>query len=342
MTDNLPERSFQYGFSIQPGARFIPDVGRFGCWLDLDGKVLLPNGPSRPLRGYDPPLAEDLLRPGERGAVVLLHPRIDLEKSDLENDSLAIHISGEFDEDQLRFSLLMFDRLVFPSSSFSLQANDPYDLTFTGAITRPHFYDLDDRGTNLAEVMGETLLQLDALHPGRWAVCRGANSAPIARRRLSAGQGFIIDLQNALPVPSKEVPIDSILTFRERRRSELLALRHHIDDIGLSVADTDAQAFPRTLALEKFDRSLADYRKAIFETNGLKNLVSIEISFNDLVTSAAAAAGGIIANLPQSSIAGMAITGMAASISVKAGAKLKAKKSSGPFEYLTRIARELS
>ena len=91
---------------------------------------------------------------------------------------------------------------------------------------------------------------------------------------------FLIRLENALPIPDRSVSYDEVLNYRRRRNDEILALRHHIEDIAIAVGNSGFGGLEEQVAYEKFVQSIENYARVAKEENFLKRLTSLEIKFN--------------------------------------------------------------
>jgi hypothetical protein len=151
-----------------------------------------------------------------------------------------------------------------------------------------------------------------------------------------------------LIVPDREVPIESILLFKERRRDELLALIHHIESLCIEISRAEGDIRVRRLELERFDVALSQYLRTAREANWKKAIASLEVSMNwsSLAAGAAtglpAAASAVALGLPTSAalLAGISALGTAITVSSTAGVKHQSEPKS-PFRYLARIETEL-
>jgi hypothetical protein len=80
---------------------------------------------------------------------------------------------------------------------------------------------------------------------------------------LRSAEILSIDLFNALPVPAPTTPVDVLLEFREKRRSELLAFRHYFDDLTEGILHSEKPVLQAARASENLERALLDLHRAM-------------------------------------------------------------------------------
>jgi hypothetical protein len=165
----------------------------------------------------------------KRGLVV--SPPIEITGS-----SLFVRTSN-LDPQELRFALLFWDRLVWPSSRalhFSSGPDEQF-LERASILTRPEYTFWGDGAQATANGQIQAFLDLDHREPGQWSLAQGDNSLLIKDRVLESGKGIAIELHRAIPVPDKDVPLDDILEFKRKRNDELQLLRSELDTLVAAV-----------------------------------------------------------------------------------------------------------
>jgi len=160
---------------------------------------------------------------GYRGLVV--SPPIEIEGSRL------FVKSSNLDPQELRFALLFWDRLVWPSSRAIHFANGPDEdfLESAGILTRPDYTFNGDAAQGIARGQIQAYQDLERTEPGIWALAQGENSFLLNEGLTVEGSGALVELHRAIPIPRHDVPLAEILEFRERRRDELILLRHQLE-----------------------------------------------------------------------------------------------------------------
>jgi Family of unknown function (DUF6236) len=306
--------------------------------LGSGGTIVVGEGASPGLLVGNTHLAPPL-RERERGAILMSS----LEAVQLA-DGISFGGSAEFDDEATRLALLFFDRIDSPANTIlQIGQEAPPGLESWPGYQRSRVELIGTLGGGFFRtVLLSSFEALNEREPGRWSVVRPHDTTGLPADALGDATAFKVQLENALPLPTREVSFDEILNYKERRYSELLSLRHHIDDLALCVANQDYGDFAKTVAFEKFAKSLNDHVQAIQEQNFRKMLGSLEISFNwtDAITKLvpAIALGQLVPSLLVPSLIGAT----ASAVSVQSTLGLKKKSAQpNPFDYVLRAGTEL-
>ncbi len=287
------------------------------------------------------PKMPELLNRGERGAIIL--PDFSMKRK----GRIGIEISdGPFDPTVLRTSLLLFDRLDYPSNTMlELGPSFPPGLEESPIFQRTHVPVQGDLTPDLySRVVQSAFQALNKREPGLWLIARGSDGTVVPPQVLDQQAGLLMKLVDALPVPDLSVPLDDVMLFKERRRDELLAMRHYMEELVLEVGRSGFGGLAETVAFEKFDKALADHATVLRQTNFAKCLASLEIKFHwsDLPKNLLPAAVAVKAGLPLLDAGLVGIAGVLTSFSIESGVGLRrGGKDGAPFEYLIRAGKEL-
>lgn len=173
----------------------------------------------------------------------------------------SIHLkSTNLDPQELRFSLLFWDRLVWPSSRAVYIAGGP-DADFledAGILSRPDYTNYGDVASGIKLGFFQALKDLDRAEPGRWALSQGENSLLIQDPDIVPEGGAIISLCRAIPVPQRDVPLAEILEFKERRGGELLILRHKLDSFVERITKAENKDAETARCVKEIEQACSD------------------------------------------------------------------------------------
>lgn len=192
------------------------------------------------------------IKDAKRG--IVLCPPIEVNE---QNTGFVIKNSG-IDSQELRYSLLFWDELAWPTSNLIHIGGGPDEefLQNAGILTRP-------RQTMIGSFTGadvftgphlEAFRQLDENEPGKWSLATGERSLDWKQMPLSAADAAVIELHRAIPVPDRDVPLSEILEFKQRRSDEIKSLRAEIDSYVLTIrtaGDPEAALAAKTESIEK-------------------------------------------------------------------------------------------
>ena len=261
----------------------------------------------------------------------------------LEHSSGRLYIkSSHLDPQELRFSLLFWDRLDHPDNNLISFCSSP-DAQFlieVGVLKRTRVQvmgsgSLED-GFRLAYI--RAFMELDRQDPGVWSLATGERSISFLDSELEQGRGAVVRLHRAIPVPDKDIHLQDILEFKQRRQPELLQLRHHLETIYARVSGAaDGQLALRSQT-EALNAAVSDYINCRTGFRIAWRLASMEASIN-ILGAAAAALAAFQAGLPATDAA---LVGAAASISIRSGFGLsRANPTETPFRYVSSYHQEL-
>lgn len=107
---------------------------------------------------------------------------------------------------------------------------------------------------------------------------------------IQTGPSIEVELYNSLPVPIPDVPMERILSFKRKRRDELIRFRHAMDELYLKIQDSADVVRAKDTSIDEIELSLADLHKAMKETpmQKISSTIKTEVSLSDIVQGAVA------------------------------------------------------
>lgn len=253
----------------------------------------------------------------------------------------AVRISGALDPQELRSNLLFWDILEWPDPGFIQYGITP-DAQFLIDSKIIQRTPVTVPGGQLQDILlaayRNGFRNVDQKEPGTWSIGGIENAISIDTADLENGRGILVRLYQAIPVPDREVPLQDILEFRERRRAELIALRCHLEDIYQKVINAGDGDLGLSTEVQKLELAIADQIKASKETGFKFRPVSLNASLN-LIKGVAVATGAIAIGLPT---VGALMAGAGAAISIGPSTGLSWGKPTGtPFRYISAFHKEV-
>lgn len=261
---------------------------------------------------------------------------------------------NHLDPQDLRSSLMYWDRLSWPQSNVieSPTYGDIEYLKSAGVLERPQigFVGQADFAEVVLGLQNAALLNYEKSAPGVWALSEGENS--VRNKATTAVEpGTLIQLLNAVPVPAADMPLAEILSFKAKRRDELLAFREHFEGM---VAMVTAHPYPDEelhKAVNEVDQACSDLVKTTREWQFPFKLSSTEASINFDITKAINAARSAYVAINQTPLAlsftstVLAASGAAALSQVKFNQGFSyrgLKRPRSPYRYAYHVQRDLS
>lgn len=107
--------------------------------------------------------------------------------------------------------------------------------------------------------------------PGCWTIAQLSN-IPFYTNHAEV-TGVELELYDMLPVPSADTPLDDILTFKDKRKDELIAFRCYLDEINEAIISAKDVPRAKNMQLAKLELALKDIDKTIRES-GIKRLTT--------------------------------------------------------------------
>jgi hypothetical protein len=267
-------------------------------------------------------------------------------------DGGRIQLGGGLHPEELRYALLFWDQIVWPSSRLIYVDGGPDSeyLESAGVLSRPD-YSVDGCAAQgmLAGVLAAHQ-DLSRENPRAWALLEGPNSISFDREVAGRPRGLGVDLVKCIPVPAGDVPLPEILEFKHRRRDELLLLRAELERLNsLALLSNDPEEFIY-LAMEEIDKACRDVLAVSREWQFPVALADKRIEFAPDLTKAAgnAAAAATLNTLLLEAIMPLSTAFLSGAAAVASQFKLSAspkfvgvRKSLGPYAYAYRIHKEL-
>jgi hypothetical protein len=253
--------------------------------------------------------------------------------------------SSQLDPQEVRFALLFWDKLVWPSSRTIYLGSGPDEQFLEGAgiLTRPQYTVWGDVAQGMSQSYVEAFIDFDKREPGVWSLAQGENSLLI-KRRIIGGDGGLVELYRAIPVPDKDVPLNEILEFKEKRNDELQLLRAEIDGFlaALNAADDKDAALAKRIA--QIDAACANALKAGKEWRFPVRLSNLKASFelrpfNTIAAGLVGWQAGVLYGMP---LASALLAGAGASFKISADLGTPSiRPRQGPYRYVYQFHREV-
>lgn len=274
-----------------------------------------------------------------RGLIV--SPPIEIEGSRL------LAKSSNLDPQELRFALLFWDDLVWPSSRAIYFESGPDEqfLESEKILTRPDYTYDGDGAQGILRGQIQAFKDRDLVEPGIWALSQGENSLLYKGGLVQEEMGALLELHRAIPIPKGDVPLAEILEFKNKRRDELNVLRLHLDTFIFEIQGCEENTAILEKHIAEIDAACADVLKAGKEWQFPVYLSNLKASFNlnPSVFLPAVAGGWKIAEPYGLSAAATvaAAAGMASTLQIKADYGFRsARRSIGPYRYAYQVHQE--
>lgn len=264
----------------------------------------------------------------------------------------TFQIGAQLDKKDLRASLFYWDRLMWPTNNIFHIASDA-DAQFLeseGIMSRPEIVTFfsGQIASAAANSHVQAFIQAEAKEPGTWSLGEGANSLSINDRSLLPLEGTRIELINAIPLPADTVPLAEILSFKARRRPELLAFRSYLEEMTQEINGSADSVDALSQKLKELDLACADLFKTTKELQLPFYLADLKVSMNtdfaksiDIGTKAWGKLDEIGMNATAKMV-GATLAGVSSLCTIKPDFKFQSiMRPASPYKYLYLAQREL-
>lgn len=267
------------------------------------------------------------------------------------DNMLSIQIAGPTQQ-ELRFWLLFWDKIAWPlvDDMIPSPAEEP-EIKFLeneGVLIKPHirFLPPGTFGSSGRDVEGyfKIYKRLEEGTPGKWAIAQASKTFIDLLPGYTPENGISLELHKAIPVPDRDVPLEDILNFKDKRQSELLALRTTIESYLPTIAQAGDQEAEIARARNAIDQACADAIRVSKEWQFPIRLADVKSTMN--INWLAIGTGGTIGQLLSGEWK-LGLAGAAAGLAAKSTLSTKADFSfqgfrprQGPYRYVARIQNE--
>lgn len=270
-------------------------------------------------------------------------------KIDIVNHSLSG--KGGLDPSELRFSLLYWDKLVYPSNNFiSFGGGDDEEfLISAGVLHKPIYtYSGGDGVSIVFDTYMRAFSDLESREPGVWSLSQGEKSLFVnnSAANLIDESGISLELIRSIPVPAADVPLNEILEFKEKRKDELMIFRAHIDRLVLEIQNSPSRTDAFNRIAQEVDAACADLLKVGHEWQWPVHFSNFKATFNldlDKFLNAAKAGWELLEPYgPLAQTSAAAVSGLVSTINVKPDISLRSiKKPRSAYRYTLLAHKEL-
>jgi hypothetical protein len=261
-------------------------------------------------------------------------------------DQNGFRAFAHLDEQELRFSLLFWDKLDLPQSNILRSTDDNADFLESAGVLKKTMICLPFGGVMTSGAIGlkhvgahlAAYRALDQAEPGVWSLGAGKNSVTFPERELEQGRGVLVRLYEAIPVPDKDVPLQDILDFKTKYRDELLALRYYLEAIYQRILNAGDGELALQSEIESLEKAIVDYLKVAKSVR----IPFVNASFEANLNVLAAIGTGLATYWTGLGIAASLLAGTAAGFGFGPSVALKEHKASHtPFRYISSFHKRV-
>lgn len=185
--------------------------------------------------------------------------------------SNGFRIDRGLSEEEIRYYLLYWDKVVIPTTNIVHQSIPEEDLLLeTCVIERPkviytgEFHGNYENSFLLPAVeVAKKLIDEDKQR--EWVIHQFGNKIILPQEQSITNNSLKLEIMNVLPVPNKDVNIHDVLEFKLRRKDELKKLFETIDEIYISILNSPDKPFQEKKELLKLQEDIENLQKTYNE-----------------------------------------------------------------------------
>ncbi len=211
-------------------------------------------------------------------------------------------VHGGIPPEKLRYYILYWDKVVLTDNNMfgAGLSEEAKTLEKANILTKSTaVMNVSGRfdGSALANIQFEGLAQIAAKlinkNPGQWAIHQSCDHLVVPNGMSSDLITADLALNQCLPVPKPDTPLDKVLDFKMRHNDELLALRSTLDELYLEI--TKSADIPRSkiVQIQRLEQAIKDLNQVAKQSWSERLLasrkISLDIKFKSLVQGAVAA-----------------------------------------------------
>ncbi|KAA0910697.1 DUF6236 family protein [Pusillimonas sp. ANT_WB101] len=153
----------------------------------------------------------------------------------------SISTSGRLDPQELRYSLLFWDRLAISSNNLiQIDPGPEADFLKKAGILEEVKIQMKRLGPgNFQDIHIPAFEYLEQQEPGKWSLATGEKSFQWLGMPAGEAPNVSFDLIHAIPVPDQDVALEDILEFKSRRVDERKRLLAEIDRLAALVKSSE-------------------------------------------------------------------------------------------------------
>lgn len=298
---------------------------------------------------YQVEVAPRKLGPSERGLIccpVQVQTNLNAKPGEA-----SVSVKRSIDPHELRFAALFWDVIDVPTGMIYGSSPDLDFLSEAGLVQRSHITHHDPSGGegffNMEEIASNdpiaAMLANDCVSPGLWSVQHGTRNESVGLPRQNDSNAVVFKLHSVIPIPDKDVPLEDVLLFKQRRSAELMALQAHLSDLYLKIGSSPNPELAESVELTKLQLAISDHIRVARESSMALRLIGFKAKIDRTTAASAYAAYALAGNLqlapPLQFMAGLT-GGVLGSLSKEIGTG-NPRDTLNPYEYVSLIHRDL-
>ncbi|MCK2177323.1 MULTISPECIES: DUF6236 family protein [Enterobacter] len=209
----------------------------------------------------------------------------------LVQDEQGVRMNGGLKSEDINYYILFWDRIVVPSTQVvHRQLKNEDELIGLGVITRPMLKGLETGGLESRYLSYQLQLLEEYRRENKgedWSLHQVGEDFVSLESSDKQHSDLRIEIFNALPIPSENIPLADILEFKERRKQQFIDFHEYLDELYKHIISCPDDPLLSAKAYVSFEESLSTIRR-FSEENWRGELNNFNFSFgfeskNDII-----------------------------------------------------------
>lgn len=196
--------------------------------------------------------------------------------------------NGITDKD-LRHYLLYWDKIDLPENNIILVGSDNTEIAYLRECnildsTRVEFPFQMLNQMEISEFLVQSLIKAvqyrNKQEPGCWSVIQPGDSLDLPNSSTSEVRTLDVELYNAIPIPTPNTQLDTILDFKQKRADEVLRFRRAMDALYQKIETSKDIPRSKVAVINEIEIALSDLHKVFNESWKEKLLTTVKVQLN--------------------------------------------------------------
>lgn len=181
-------------------------------------------------------------------------------------------------------------------------------------------------------------------NPGKWTMAQADGIITGNFNHKETEACIVFDLINSIHLPDRQVNLEDILEFKEKRRDELDSFHIYLEEIYNKIASTQDIIRTRNHEMQKLEKAISDYNKTVKEVFPNRLLTSLRIVLDRSLINSSGIALGAASLAPSLGLPSLdvgAFAGIAAFSIQNVLTGSPQKQNTHPLTYVSKIESKL-
>lgn len=191
----------------------------------------------------------------------------------------------DIDERKLRQYVLYWDKLDFPDNNIiSIGGSPEIEYLESEGVLQRTTYTLNSFNSDIVSLFSRLQLETFRINNetenGNWSLAQPNSELFLPKDQSVITRNLEVQLYQSIPIPTSEVSLGDILTFKENRKDELLEFRGLMDDFYFELINSGDSERALISYVERVQRKIIEIDRVMNESKMSTFKGSVKIQFD--------------------------------------------------------------